>query len=91
MSAELVNALEAEAHRLDAEGENAATTDQGSTEPMVKYELAQTLRNLAQRVQGKDPAQVAAEAEAGGTQSGLASERTDEQGRAVGPPDDADQ
>lgn len=89
MSAEVIAAFEAEAHRLDAEADNAATTDQGGVEPMIKHEIADVLRNLAQRSQGLDPAGVAAQEEAGGTQSGLAVERTDEQGRAIDAPDDA--
>lgn len=89
MSAEVIQAFEAEAHRLDAEADNAATTDQGGAEPMIKHEIAQVLRNLAHRSQGKDPAAVAAEEEAGGAQSGLAVERTDESGKVIGPPDDA--
>jgi hypothetical protein len=61
MSAEVVQAFQQEAHRLDAEADNAAITDQGGVEPMVKREIAQVLRNLALRSQGTDPAARAAE------------------------------
>lgn len=87
MSAEVIQAFEAEAHRLDAEADNLGTEEQLSRD--VKHEIARVLRNLAHRSQGKDPAAVAAEEEAGGAQSGLAVERTDESGKVIGPPDDA--
>lgn len=84
MSAEIINAFEAEAHRLDAEADNGK-----GTTATVQHELAKVLRNLALRGQGLDPAGVAAQEEAGGTQSGLAIERTDESGKAIPAPDDA--
>ena len=91
MPAELVNAFEAEAHRLDAAADNADPDGKGksSHKAQVQREVAEVLRNLGQRVQGIDPALAAAEAEAGGTQSGLAVERTDADGNPVPAPDDA--
>ena len=89
MSAEVIQAFEAEAHRLDAEADNMGTAKADQPAREMKHELAKTLRRLAQRSQGFDPAQVAAEEDAGGAQSGLAVERTDADGKAIGPPDDA--
>jgi hypothetical protein len=86
VSAEVVNAFEAEAHRLDAEADNASD---GGVRGEVQREIAQVLRNLALRSQGTDPAQAAAAEQAaqdsGAGQSGLAVERTDEAGHPVQP------
>ena len=83
MSAELVHAFQAEAHRLDAEADNLTEqTGENERDPTsaVNRILAQTLRNLAQRAQGTDPAQAAADEAAAseGAAGGLSVEKTGE-------------
>jgi hypothetical protein len=81
VSAEVVRALEAEAHRLDAAHDN----DGG--EPLTKADLAEAFRNLALRTQGTDPAAARAaelaQADAAAAGGGLAVEKTDADGNPV--------
>ena len=98
MSAEVVNALEQRAHQLDAEADNASSSqDQqpGRAHPSVLRFIAQEFRALSLMVQGKDPAREEADRLAhestGGSTSGLAVQRTDESGAPVPPPPDAGQ
>lgn len=79
MSAEIVHAFSAEAHRLDAEADNVSAQDEGNPAVLVKRELAQAFRNIAQRAQGNDPAQVAAAEAAGAAEGagGLSVDKTD--------------
>jgi hypothetical protein len=83
MSAKIIEAFEAEAHRLDAEADNADPQGADNGRPALQRELAAVLRNLALRSQGTDPAARAAEDFAAADQGnpagggGLAVDKTD--------------
>lgn len=89
MSAEAVNAISAQAHKISAEAEAEADRSDQEVSPAHKHWLAKQLHEIARRMQGYDPAADAAAQDQAGSTSGLAVQRTDEAGNPVPAPPDA--
>lgn len=86
MGAEVASAADQMGHQLGAEADNAS----GEHEAMFLRRMSRAFHEFALRVQGIDPAQRNAEAEASRGQ-GLSVQRTDESGQPVQAPPDAGQ
>jgi hypothetical protein len=85
MSAEAANAASQMSHKLAVESEQEGNP----TKSYVKRALSEAFYEFALRVQGIDPAQLAAREQAGAAQ-GLSVQRTDEQGNPVDMPSQPD-